>query len=215
MNRQRPLLRGWLHAIAIVPALAGASTLVVLARGDPGKVATLTVYGVGLTLLFTVSALYHVGPWSEGARAAWCRADRATIFLMIAATYTPITAALLDGWPRVALLAAIWMLALTGGVIVGWGLPVPRSALVLLYIVVGWTALAAMPAFFTRIGTVGIAYIAAGGLLYSAGAVAYASRRPRLWPQVFGYHEVFHLLVVAATAVFFAFIVRHVVLDAG
>ena len=211
MNAQRPLLRGWLHVIAIAPALAGAMTLVVLARGHPVKVATLTVYGIGVTLLFTVSALYHLGPWSEGARAAWRRADHATIFLMIAGTYTPITAVILDGWPRIALLTAIWTLALAGAVVVGSGLRVPRHTLVLLYVAVGWTALVAMPAFFARIGPVGIAYLAAGGALYSAGAVAYASRRPRLWPDVFGYHEVFHLLVIAATAVFFAFIARHVV----
>ena len=215
MTRQRPLLRGWLHGIAIVPASAGAVTLVVLARRDPIKVATLTVYGIGLTLLFTVSTLYHLGPWSERARAAWRRADHATIFLMIAGTYTPITAVLLDGWPRAALLTAIWTLALAGGFIVGFGLPVPRPALVLLYVAVGWTALVAMPAFFARIGPAGIGYFAAGGALYSAGAVAYASRRPRLWPDVFGYHEVFHLLVIAATALFFAFIARHVVLAGG
>jgi hemolysin III len=215
VKRERPLLRGWLHLTAIGPAFAGAITLIALAHNDPVKVVTLTVYGVGLTLLFTVSALYHLVPWSAAARDRWRRADRVTIFLMIAATYTPITAALLDGWTRTALLAAVWTLALAGGLVVGADLPVPRPALVTLYVVVGWTALVAMPAFFARTGPAGIAFIGAGGALYSAGALVYASRRPQLWPDVFGYHEAFHLLVLAATAVFFAFIANRVVLTAG
>jgi hemolysin III len=208
---QRPLLRGWSHAIAIVPAIAGATVLVVSAHGEPAKQLSLAVYGVGLTLLFTVSALYHRGPWSPRVLAVWRRLDHATIFVMIAATYTPVVVVVLDGWLRIAVLAGIWVLTVTGAVIVTTRMSLPRYALVLLYVAVGWSALVALPAMAVRLGASGMAYILAGGALYSLGAVAYALRRPRLWPSVFGYHEVFHILVIAATGVFFAFIAGRIV----
>ena len=208
---QRPLLRGWSHAIAIPLAVAGAVALVVSARNEPAKQLSLIVYGLGLILLFTVSALYHRGPWTPRVRAVWRRLDHATIFVMIAATYTPVVVVALDGWVRATLLALIWALAIVGSVVVTARLSIPRYALVLLYVAVGWTALFALPAMAAHIGVSGMAYIIVGGLLYSLGAVAYALRRPRLWPSVFGYHEVFHLLVIAATAVFFAFIAGRIV----
>jgi hemolysin III len=200
--------------LAIPPALAGATTLVVLARNNPVKVVTLAVYGAALVTLFTVSALYHRGSWSASARIRWRRADHATIFLMIAGTYTPVTATVLDGSARVALLTAIWVLALAGVATVVSGAQLPRAGLAVMYVAVGWTALWVLPQLFARVGLSGMAYLLGGAALYSAGAATYMLRRPRLWPRVFGYHEVFHLLVIAATALFFAFITRHVVLAA-
>jgi hemolysin III len=144
-------------------------------------------------------------------RAVWRRLDHATIFVMIAATYTPVVVVVLDGWMRVAVLTGIWMLTVVGALIVITRMSMPRYALVLLYVTVGWSALVALPAMAVRLGPSGMAYILAGGALYSLGAVAYALRRPRLWPSVFGYHEVFHILVIAATAVFFAFIAGRIV----
>jgi hemolysin III len=211
LQAQRPVLRGWSHAIAVIPAVAGATALVVAARNDLAKQASLIVYGLGLTLLFAVSALYHRGRWSPRVRAVWRRADHATIFVMIAATYTPVAATLLTGWPRVALLAAVWTLAVTGAVLVATPVTLPRYVLVLLYIAVGWTVVFAIPALAANLGPDGMAYLVAGGALYTTGAVMYALQRPRLWPRVFGYHEVFHLLVIAATAVFFAFIAGRIV----
>jgi hemolysin III len=208
---QRPLLRGWSHAMAIVPAVAGATALVASAHNEPVKQLSLVVYGIGLTLLFTVSTLYHRGPWSPRVRAVWRRLDHATIFVTIAATYTPVVVVVLDGWMRLALLEGIWLLTVVGVIIVTTGVAVPRYALVLLYVVVGWSALFALPVMAARLGPSGMAYILAGGGLYSLGALAYALRRPRLWPSVFGYHEVFHILVLAATAVFFAFIAGRIV----
>jgi hemolysin III len=197
--------------MAIVPAIAGATVLVVSAHGEPVKQLSLVVYGIGLTLLFTVSTLYHRGPWSPRVRAVWRRLDHATIFVMIAATYTPVVVVVLDGWMRMAVLTGIWMLTVVGALIVITRMSMPRYALVLLYVTVGWSALVALPAMAVRLGPSGMAYILVGGVLYSLGAVAYALRRPRLWPSVFGYHEVFHILVIAATAVFFAFIAGRIV----
>jgi len=211
----RPLLRGWSHLAAIPPAAVGAAALVRIAWHDPGRALSLSVYGTALILLFTVSALYHLGPWSPRVRAAFRRADHATIFLMIAATYTPIVAITTDGWIRTLVLCDVWLLALVGAVLVSTPLVLPRFVLVLLYLCVGWTALWAMPVMVTRIGVSGFLALATGGALYSAGALVYAIRRPRLWPTVFGYHEVFHLMVIAATAVFYVFIAGNVALAEG
>ncbi|HYL72427.1 MAG TPA: hemolysin III family protein, partial [Candidatus Dormibacteraeota bacterium] len=183
---QRPLLRGWSHAVAVVPALAGATVLVVLARGDPAKQVSLLVYGAALTLLFTISALYHRVPWTPAWRSVWRRLDHANIFIVIAATYTPIAANMLDGWVRVAVLAGIWAAALTGASLVAAPLALPRPAMVALYIGVGWLALFIIPMLYTRLGPLGVALLFGGGALYSLGAAMYATRRPRLWPRVFG-----------------------------
>ena len=208
---QRPLLRGWSHAVAVAPALAGAVVLVVLARGDPAKQVSLVVYGAALTLLFTISALYHRVLWTPGWRAVWRRLDHANIFVVIAATYTPIAANMLNGWVRVAVLAGIWAAALTGASLVAAPLTLPRPAMVGLYIGVGWLALFIIPMLYTRLGPLGVALLFGGGALYSLGAAMYAMRRPRLWPRVFGYHEAFHLLVIAASALFFVVIAVSVV----
>ena len=202
----RPILRGWSHAIAIVPAVVGMTVLLLAAPDNPGQRASFAVYGVALVLMFTVSTLYHRGPWSPRLRAIWRRVDHATIFLMIAGTYTAVAGNLLSGTTRVGILVAIWITAGVGVAVVAGPLRVPRPVVVLTYVATGWMAIVIIPALVARVGMSGLAFLLAGGGLYSLGALAYALRRPRLWPAVFGYHEVFHLLVIAAIALFFAFI---------
>ncbi|MBV8445733.1 MAG: hemolysin III family protein, partial [Candidatus Dormibacteraeota bacterium] len=170
MTGQRPLLRGWSHAAAVPPVVAGSAVLMVLAAGDTLKVATLAVYGATLTLLFSVSALSHCRTWSEGARSVLRRIDHADISLLIAATYTPIVAVLLGGAVRVLLLIGVWSAALLGAALSLFDVPVRRSLLVALYIATGWIALLALPALYHRTGAGGLAVLVLGGLLYSAGA---------------------------------------------
>ena len=202
----RPLLRGWSHVAAIAPATAAAALLVLNGPRDAAQRSALALYGAALILLFTVSALYHRGPWSPRARAVWRRVDHANIFLMIAATYTATGVIVLDGSTRLAILAAVWVAASTGIVLSVLPIAVPRAITVLLYMVTGWIAVFVLPVFVQRLSGAALAVMLAGGALYSLGALTYALRRPRLWPRVFGYHEVFHLLVIAATALFFAFV---------
>ena len=202
----RPLLRGWSHAIAVAPAVAGAGVLVFTPGRTAAQRAALALYGIALILLFSVSALYHRGPWSPRVRAIWRRVDHANIFLMIAATYTVVTVTLLDGVPRIAILVAVWVAALTGMTMVTAPIRLPRGAAVALYLATGWMAIVVVPAIASRVAPGELTLLLGGGGLYSLGALTYALRRPRLWPRVFGYHEVFHLLVIAATALFFAFV---------
>lgn len=200
------MLRGWSHALAIPPAVAGAIALVVLSGGDLARHISLAVYGISLVMLFTVSAMYHRGPWSVRTRRVWGRLDHATIFVAIAGTYTPVVVNVLSGWQSILLLTLIWVLAGTGAVIAATAIPMPRWVTVALYVGVGWTVVLFFPALADRIHGSGLLVLAIGGALYSAGAIVYALRWPRLWPRVFGFHEAFHVLVIAASAVYFVFI---------
>lgn len=188
------------------PALVGAITLVAVSGGDVARRISLAVYGLSLVLLFAVSAMYHRGPWSLRTRRVWGRLDHATIFIAIAGTYTPVVVNVLRGWQSIVLLTVIWVLAAAGATVAATGIPLPRGVTVGLYIAVGWTVIFFMPALAERIHGSGLLVIAIGGALYSAGAIVYALRWPRLWPRVFGFHEVFHVLVIAASAVYFVFI---------
>jgi hemolysin III len=202
----RPKLRGWSHALTVPVAIAGAVALVVVSGGGVERHISLAVYGISLVLLFGVSATYHCGPWSVKTRRVWGRLDHATIFVAIAGTYTPVVVNVLQGWQSIVLLTVIWVLAGSGVVVATTGIPMPRGVVVGLYIAVGWTVVFFLPALANRIHGSGLLVLAFGGALYSAGAVVYALRWPRLWPRVFGFHEVFHVLVIAASAVYFVFI---------
>ncbi len=207
----KPLLRGYLHLGAAALTIVAALALLLLARGDPPKQATLLIYGASAELLFGMSALYHIGDWRPAARALLRRLDHANIFVLIAGTYTPIAFNVLTvGW-RVGILVAVWTLAVAGVGVSALALPLPRLALVGIYVATGWVALAAIPQIVARTGMAGMLLLALGGALYTAGALAYALKRPALWPRVFGYHEVFHLATLAANAAFFAFMVFEVI----
>ena len=204
---ERPLLRGWSHIVAIAPATAAATLLVLNGPHDAAQRASLALYGAALILLFIVSALYHRGPWSPRTRAVWRRLDHANIFLMIAATYTAVGVLILTGTTRIAILLAVWLAATTGIVLSVLPIRLPRAVQVLLYLVTGWIAIVVLPVIVPRLSTTALVLMLGGAALYFLGALSYAFRRPRLWPRVFGYHEVFHLLVIAASALFFTFVV--------
>lgn len=206
----KPLLRGYLHLVASIVALGGTILLLVLARGDVGKQVALLVYGLSSVVLFGCSALYHIVTWPPQRRAMWRRIDHANIFVLIAGTYTPISLYVLTGWWRVGIFAAVWLLALAGMLAIAPALHVPRRVQTVLYIALGWVALAAIPEIVARVSLWGILLLVLGGLLYTLGALAYAFRWPKLWPRVFGYHEVFHLATIAANVCFFVFMLLFV-----
>jgi hemolysin III len=207
----KPLLRGYSHAVTAPLALLATVVLAVMAAGDTARQVTVLIYGATMVLLFSGSALYHVGNWSQRTRVWLQRLDHSNIFLLIAGTYTPIAFAVLAGWERVAVLGAVWGLSLVGVTISVGGVRLPRTLFVGLYLLIGWVALLAIPAIFARVGLEGAMLLLAGGVLYSVGAVCYALKRPRLWQRVFSYHEVFHLFVIAASAIFLVFITNYVI----
>jgi hemolysin III len=192
----KPLLRGVSHQIAAAFALVGGIALVNAATGQRGALAA-AVYGVALTAQFAISAAYHRPRWGTRARLFMRRLDHAAIFLLIAGTYTPFCLLLPPGTGR-PLLALVWGGALAGMVLsVLWPLA-PKWLMAVLTVALGWAIVPTFPAMRAAIGWSGMALLGAGGIAYTLGAVVYATRFPDPSPRVFGYHEVFHALVIAA-----------------
>jgi hemolysin III len=201
----KPRLRGVSHQWAALVAVVLLVPLALTAQGGRARLAAL-VYGVAVCGLFGVSALYHRRDWGPRARAWMRRADHSMIFVFIAATYTPVALLVLHGTLATVILAVVWGGA-AGGVILNllWT-TAPKWVSALVYVALGWVAIAAVPQLWDGLGWLGVLGLGAGGLLYTAGAVVYASGRPDPAPQVFGYHEVFHVLVIAAAAAHYAVI---------
>lgn len=190
----RPLLRGWSHLLAFAVMLLAGPLLVAGARPDArGFVAA---HAASLTALFGVSALYHRKLWRPAGRTVMRRLDHATIFLLIAGTYTGVGGLVLE--PRWRwLLGLVWLGAIAGAAVqVAW--PERRRLAAGTAIGLGWVAVFAGPVLLDALSAAQLVLLIGGGVLYSAGAVAYATKRPRLAPRVFGYHEVFHLAVIGA-----------------
>jgi hemolysin III len=202
----KPRLRGVSHQWAFVCSLVTGTVLVALAPSDEAMVAA-AIYAVSVAALFGTSALYHRITWaSQGARRWMRRLDHSMIFLLIAGTYTPFAVLVLDGTLATVILVLVWAGALGGVVLKLVWIDAPKPVVAAIYVVLGWVAVAAFPALLDELGFAGTVLVAAGGLLYTAGAVVYALRRPDPIPSVFGYHEVFHALVIAAAALQYAVI---------
>jgi|ERR1035437_1142528 hemolysin III len=208
----KPILRGISHAIIAPVVLVITVILVLLIKDDFLKQLTIMIYGLTMVLLFSGSALYHIPNWSERPREILRRLDHSNIFLLIAGTYTPIAVVLLQGWSRLIVLGLVWGLSLCGVGIIAGGVKVSRWLSTSLYLAIGWIAVLTTPVIFGRVGAGGLLLVA-GGILYSLGAVCYALKWPVLWRRIFSYHEVFHLLVVAASGCFLVFIIDYVVLS--
>lgn len=201
VTRTRPLLRGWLHALAAVCAIPAAFWLVAGAT-TPRAAAGAGVYGASLALLFAVSALYHRVWWPPDVRPVVGRVDHSAIFVLIAGTYTPFCLLIGAGTGH-ALLATVWASALVGILVVVLVPRTPKPVRSALYVLLGWLIVPFLPALFAALGPRPFLWLVAGGACYTVGAVVYASRRPDPFPRVFGFHEIFHLLVVVAAALQF------------
>lgn len=198
----RPLLRGWFHALAAAGAVCLTIALCWQSRGDLPRLLSMAIYGLSLCELYAVSALYHVGSWNTSWRHRLRTLDHANIFVFIAGTYTPLCLNILHGWLRVTLLVAIWLLALTGVGLMLFIPRVPRIVGTALYIGMGWVAIFALPAFLALLPWQATGTLILGGVLYTIGGIIYARRWPNPFPRVFGYHELFHLFVIAAGLAF-------------
>jgi hemolysin III len=200
----RPLWRGRTHAWAFVAALIGGIVLVALAPDGRARIA-LTIYAVSLVGLFGVSALYHRIPWQTASARMWMkRADHSMIFVVIAGSYTPFALLVLHGTLATVILVTVWVGAAGGIVLKLVWIGAPKWLGALFYLALGWVAVAAFPQIWDHAGVGLSLLLALGGVLYTIGAVVYATQRPDPIPKVFGYHEVFHALVVAAAALQFA-----------
>ena len=193
----RPRWRGRIHRWAAVLAVPAFAVLIGAASSGTSQVAC-AVYAVGVTAMLAVSALYHSSAGSPAVRAWLRRLDHSTILLAITGSYTAIVALALSGGPERRLLVAVWIAAAVAVAIRMTWLHAPYPVIALVYLVVGWCALLEWRALMVATTGLDTALLVAGGVLYTVGAVVYALRRPDPWPATFGYHEVFHGLVVAA-----------------
>jgi hemolysin III len=192
-----PRLRGVIHQYAFFAALLIGAALILLASSGRARTAVV-IYAAGLAGCLGTSALYHRGHWSPGVRAWLCRLDHSMIFVLIAGTYTPVCMLALSGTLGTVMLVTVWVGAVLGIVMtLVWWRP-PPIAEVLPYIVLGWVAVIALPQLGAALGWLALLLLFLGGALYTVGAVVYGLERPDPFPAVFGYHEVFHCLTVAA-----------------
>nr|WP_253846845.1 hemolysin III family protein [Actinosynnema pretiosum] len=199
----RPRMRGWLHLWSFVVSVAMAATLVALAATTVSAKAaySTTVYGITLMGLFGVSALYHRVNWKSVKARTWMkRMDHSMIFVFIAGSYTPFALTAMPASTGYTVLWVVWLGAL-GGVALKMLWPnSPRWLGVPIYIALGWVAVFTLPDMLAHAGVGVVALIIAGGLMYTIGAVFYATRWPNFWPDVFGYHEFFHAMTVLAAS---------------
>jgi hemolysin III len=209
-ERARPRLRGVFHQYAFVVSVLAGVPLIVTAPTRSARFAS-AAFAVSVAAMFGVSALYHRVTWRPRPRAWVARADHATIYVLIAGTYTPYALLALSGGWRRGVLAVIWTGAIAAIALkFAWG-NAPKALAAALAVALGWAGVAALPQLTDELGAGATLLLVLGGVLYTAGAAVYALRRPDPVPAVFGYHELFHVLVVAGVACHYASVAFFVV----
>ncbi|MER6988865.1 hemolysin III family protein [Saccharopolyspora hirsuta] len=197
----KPRMRGWIHLASAIGFAASGTVLITLAAttGPPTTTAAVALYMAGVLGLFGVSAAYHLITWRSRRARTWMRRlDHSMIFLLIAGTYTPIGLLALPQDTARLVLGVVWAGAF-GGMLLKLAWPhAPRWVGVPLYIALGWVAVFVLGDLLRTAGVAGLVLLLAGGVLYTLGAISYATRWPDPWPNTFGYHEVFHTAVTAA-----------------
>ncbi len=209
----KPRLRGVFHQYAFYVAIVAGAVLVALSDSGRELVATW-IYAVALAAMFGVSALYHRVNWRSTRVRTWMRRlDHSTILLLIAGTYTPFALLAFDGRIGDVILVVVWAGAAAGLVLnLAW-VDAPKWLTALVFIALGWVGVAAVPELLD-LGVAPTVLVFAGGGLYTLGAATYALRKPNPVPGTFGYHEIFHVLVIAAAAVHFIAIAAFVAPEA-
>ena len=221
LQKPRPPLGRWLrepvnaltHGVGAVLGVAGLVALLVLSDGEPWRTVAFSVYGASLIALYLASAVMHgvIAPMTVIRRLRIL--DHAAIFLLIAGTYTPITLVALRsespawGW---ALFGTAWGFAALGVVFKLFWLDAPRWLSVAMYIAMGWMAVVGIVPMVQALPWSALTWLLVGGLFYSVGAIIYARKRPDPWPRVFGYHEIWHLFVLAGSVSHFVLMLRYV-----
>jgi hemolysin III len=204
LGKMQNPVRGLLNGAAALLSTVGAAALWARGGGDFSQRGALLTFGLSLVCLYTVSGLYHSVPWSRIWKQRFQRIDHAMIYVLIAGSYTPIAAIILDGWLRWAALGTVWGIAAVGTAQKTFWPQLGHWFSVPLQVIQGWLALLLLAPLSQRLPWPAISLLLLGGILYTLGMVAYATKRPRLWPHVFSYHEVFHVFVVAGSTSHYA-----------
>jgi hemolysin III len=203
-QKVKPRLRGVLHEQAFYVSLLAGVLLVATATETMRTLAAALIFAVSVSALLGVSALYHRVNWQPNARKWLRRLDHSMIFLLIAGTYTPFALIVLDGQLADTLLIVVWAAAIAGSIAELVLADASKWIMAIVCMSLGWVSIVAIPDIAEQIGMIGTVLLAAGGVAYTAGAVVYATQKPDPAPATFGYHEVFHLLVVIAIVLQYA-----------
>jgi hemolysin III len=203
----KPRLRGVSHAVAacVFPFMGLAA---ILAAGSIGEKVAVGVYAIGVSGMYTASACYHRANWAPVSKSRMRRLDHSMILVAIASTYTPVAVIGLPAATAGPLLAVVWGLALAGILVRNFWLDAPRWVMGGFYAGVGWTAVAVLPSLLAGLGAFTFALLLTGGLVYSMGGLTLSYRWPDPVPAVFGYHEVFHALVLVAGLLFYLVVIE-------
>lgn len=211
LGRMQNPIRGFLHGSAAVAALIGTIYLVYETWGNTAALIGSVVFGLALLVMYTVSSLYHSVPWRAVSKRRLQRIDHSMIYLVVAGTFTPIAIAGLEGTAMWWCLGLVWSIAIVG-IALKLVLPTVSTGLsVTLQLVMGWTVILWIPQIWSSLGAGAILFIVVGGLFYTLGSVIFMTKRPRLFPRMFSYHELFHLFVVVASVFHFLAIALYAV----
>ncbi len=200
--RVREPVNGFTHAVGAVLAIGALIALVVpsASSGKTQHVIAFAIYGASLFLLYTSSALYHLLPAGDRLVTTLRRVDHMMIYVLIAGTYTPICLIALRGAWGTTILAIVWTMACAGMVFSGFRIDAPRWLSTSLYVLMGWTAVVAVVPLVRALTIEGLLWLFAGGMFYTGGAVMYSMKKPNPFPGTFGFHEIWHLCVLAGSA---------------
>lgn len=202
----KPLLRGHFHQAAFFYAL-GAWTVLLTRTQSSIQLVSVLLYGLGILGLLGVSALYHRIHWQPKSRAWMRRLDHSAIFLLIAGTFTPICLLGLSGESGIKLLTIVWIVGFLGILQSLFWINAPKWLSAILYVAMGWLAGPYITEFKSSLGITNVILLMTGGVIYTLGAVIYAIKKPNPFPRVFGYHEIFHILVIIAATLHFIVVV--------
>jgi hemolysin III len=211
MRRLREPVNGLSHLAGGLLAFVGLVVLLASAAstGRLDQIVAFGIFGTSLIALYLASSLYHLLPLSPAGVARLRKLDHVAIFVLIAGTYTPFCLLALEGGWRWGLLALVWGLALCGVSLKLFWMGAPRWLSVACYLGMGWVAVVAVPALLRTVPAGGMVWVLAGGLTYSAGALVYGLKRPNPVPGVFGFHELWHLFVIAGSTCHFWAVLRY------
>ena len=205
----RPILRGYSHLVGAIVAPFGLLTLLLVAD-SPRAVVGGTIFGSSLIILYSTSAIYHLVPLGRRLRALVRRLDHSIIFVFIAATYTPFALMLMSNNSGIRFLSVVAGLAGVGAAVSLAGPLASRWIRVALYLTLGWIGIVAISELLSALPGRAIVLLLLSGILFSLGGAMYAARRPDPFPRVFGYHEIFHALQIAATVVVYSVVLIYV-----
>lgn len=215
LRRMREPVNGLTHLGAAVVAAVGLGILVYLGRADPAKAVSLAIYGASLVLMFSASAVYHLVPAGPRVLLFLRKMDHAAIYLLIAGTYTPICLYFFTGGWRMGMLITIWSLAAVGIAVKLFVIRAPRWATAGIYLVMGWLGVAAIGEMLRALPTGALIWLLVGGLFFTGGAVIYILKKPDFFPGVFGFHEIWHVMVILGAFSHYVLVAAYVAASNG